>query len=148
VSLKVPAEREPALLGALRDSDPRMVRLALGAALEECPPSALTVVADLARDAATPSELRVLAIKVLGRVKNTQALGALLDLVDGGTNWLGRPKLAPRSLELLAALMALAAGWRNDVKASVLLALAAASNDPEIRSAASPTPRVSTAIKR
>ena len=148
VSLKVPAEREPALLGALRDSDPRMVWLALGAALEDCPPSALTVVADLARAAATPSELRVLAIKVLGRVNNTQALGALLDLVDGGTNWLGRPKLAARSLELLAALMALAAGWRNDVKASALLALAAASSDPEIRSAASPTPRVSAVIKR
>jgi len=148
VSLKVPAERERALLAALRDSDPRMVRLALGAALEDCPPPALAVVTELAREAVTPSELRVLAIKVLGRVNNTQALGALLDLVDGGTNWLGRPKLAARSLELLAALMALAAGWRNDVKASALLAIAAASSDPEIRSAASPTPRASAAIKR
>jgi hypothetical protein len=103
---------------------------------------------ELARDATAASELRVLAIKVLGRVKNTVALSALLDLVDGGTNWLGRPKLAGRSLELLAALMALAAGWRNDVRASVLLALAAASNDPDVRGAASPTPRSSAAIKR
>ncbi len=148
VTLKVPAEREPALLGALRDSDPRMARLALAAALEDCPPSALTVVAELARAAGTPSELRVLAIKVLGRVRNSIGLNALLALVDGGTNWLGRPRLAARSLELLAALMALAAGWRNDVQAAALLALAAASNDPDVRSAASPTPRTTAAIKR
>jgi len=69
-------------------------------------------------------------------------------LVDGGTNWLGRPRLAARSLELLAALMALAAGWRNDAQAAALLALAAASNDPDVRSAANPTPRTTAAIKR
>jgi len=137
VALKVPAERERALLGALRDADRRTVRLGLTAALEECPASVLAVVAELARHPGTASELRVLAIKVLGRVKNTGALNALLQLVDGGTNWLGRQKLATRSLELLAALMALAAGWRNDMRAAALLALAAASNDPDVRNAAS-----------
>src|SRR2546425_676809 len=146
VSLKVPAERERALLGALRDADPRTVRLGLTAALEDCPASALPVVAELARDAATASELRVLAIKVLGRVHNSAALNALLQLVDGGTSWLGRPKLAARSLELLAALMALAAGWRNDGQATALLALAAASTHPDVRSAASPTPRTTAAM--
>ena len=70
----------------------------------------------------------------------------LLAIVDGGTNWLGRPRLAARSLELLAALMALAAGWRNDGRASALLALAAASNDPDIRNAANPTPRTTAAM--
>jgi len=136
VSLKVPAERERALLSALRDPDLRMVRLALGAALEDCPPAALTIVTELARDPAAVSELRVLAIKVLGRVRNAAALKELLHLVDGGTNWLGRQRLAPRSLELLAALMALAAGWRNDARAAAVLALAAASKDPDVRSAA------------
>jgi hypothetical protein len=68
--------------------------------------------------------------------------------VDGGTSWLGRAKLAPRSLELLAGVMALAAGWPNDMKAAALLALAAASADPEVRSAASPKPRTTTATKR
>ncbi len=136
VSLKVPAERERALLEALRDPDPRTVRLALTAALDDCPPSALAIVTELARDAATASELRVLAIKVLGRASNGAALSALLELVDGGTTWLGRPKLATRSLELLAALMALAAGWRNDARVAGLLGLAATSNDPDIRNAA------------
>jgi len=137
VSLKVPAEREPALLGALRDADPRMVRVALTAALDDCPASALPLITQIVPDQGVASELRVLAIKVLGRVRNVVALTALLEIADGGTNWLGRPRLAARSLELLAALMALAAGWRNDGRASVLLALAAASSDPDIRNAAS-----------
>src|SRR5467141_380534 len=146
VSLKDSAEREPALLGALRDADPRMVRVALTAALEDCPASALPPITQIVHDQTVASELRVLAIKVLGRVRNVAALTALLEIVDGGTNWLGRPRLAARSLELLAALMALAAGWRNDGKAAALLALATASNDPDIRNAVSPTPRTTAAM--
>jgi hypothetical protein len=146
VSLKVLAEREAALLGALRDADPRMVRVALTAALDDCPASALPGITQIVHDHAVASELRVLAIKVLGRVPNVAALTALTAIVDGGTNWRGRPRLAARSLELLAALMALAAGWRNDGKAAPLLALAAASNDPDIRNAASSTPRSAAAM--
>src|SRR3989449_5723225 len=135
VSLKVPAERERALIGALRDDDPRTVRLALTWALEDCPPAALPLITQIVLDQTMTSELRVLAIKVLGRVGTTVALNALLQLADGGTSWLGRPKLAVRSLELLAALMALAASWRSDARAAAVLALAAASKDPDIRGA-------------
>src|SRR5206468_4570588 len=74
VSLKVPSERERALLAALRDADPRTVRLALTTALDDCPPSALPLITQLVRDESVISELRVLAIKVLGRVGNTAAL--------------------------------------------------------------------------
>src|SRR6266581_4751750 len=109
VALKVPAERERALVGALRDADPRTVRLALTVALEDWPPSVLPLITEIALDGTAASELRVLAIKVLGRVRHAAALNTLLLLVDGGTTWLGRRRLAARSLELLAALMALAA---------------------------------------
>lgn len=136
LSIKAPAERERALLGALRDADPRTVRLALTAALEDCPPAAVPLITGVAHDHTMTSELRVLAIKVLGRIGTTDALSALLKFVDGGTNWLRRPKLANRSIEMLAALMALASGWRNDSRAAAMLALAASSSDPEIRSAA------------
>src|SRR5882672_2714795 len=136
LALKIPAERERALLGGLQDADARMVRLALTAALEQCPPAALPLVTKLAQDHATASELRVLAIKVLGRTGNTTALEALLQIVDGGTSWLGRARLAARSLEVLAALMALSTGWRNDKDAGKLLTLAAASEDPDVRNAA------------
>ncbi len=136
LSVKVPGERERALLGALRDPDPRTVRLALTAALEECPPAALPLITGLAQDQTVTSELRVLAIKVLGRSRTPAALSALLELVDGGRTWLGRPKLANRSIEMVAALVALASAWRNDARAAPLLALAVSSSDPEIRSAA------------
>ena len=136
MAIKIPGERERALVGALRDPDPRTVRLALTAALEDCPPSVLPLITEIALEATAASELRVLAIKVLGRVRHTAALNTLLLLADGGTTWLGRRRLAARSLELLAALMALAASWRGDARAAALLALAAGSNDPDIRNAA------------
>jgi len=138
LSLKVPAERERALIGALRDPDPRTARQALSAALDNCPPAAVPLVAGVARDARAASELRVLAIKVLGRAREPAALAGLLALADGGTTWRGRPKLPARSLELVAAVMALAAGWSGDPRARAVLALAAASKDPEVRNATDP----------
>lgn len=141
VALKIPGEREVALLGGLCDADPRILRVSLSAALDQCPPSALQFITRIAQDDTKPSELRVLAIKVLGRAANPAARAALLALVDGGTNWLGRRRLAARSLELLAALMALAAGWAADHQASALLSLAAKSADPDIRNAAASGPR-------
>ncbi len=144
LALKIPAEHELALLGALSDPDPRIIRLALTAALEQCPATAVQFVMRLAHDPSNAAELRVLAIKVLGRTAHPAALDALLHLVDGGKNWLGRHKLAPRSLELLAALMALSTGWRNDRKAAAMLALAAASADPDVRNAATAGTRAAT----
>jgi hypothetical protein len=141
LALKLPAERERALLGALRDPDARTARLALNAVLENCPPGAVPLVVAVARDARASSELRVLAAKVLGRARHPAALAALLELTDGGTTWRGRPKLAPRSLELFAALMALAGGWSADARARAVLALAAASKDPDVRNATDPGER-------
>jgi hypothetical protein len=135
IALKVPTERERALLTSLRDPDPRTARLALSAALESCPPAALPLVVQVARDGQIPSELRVLAIKVLGRASAQAALSGLLALTNGGTTWRGRPKLPPRSLELIAALMALATGWRSDARAQAVLALAGGSDDPDVRNA-------------
>jgi len=138
LALKVPAERERALIGALRDTDPRTARLALSAALDNCPPLVVPLVVAVARDGTTASELRVLAIKVLGRTRHPAALAALLSLTDGGNTWRGRPKLPSRSIELVAAVMALAAGWSRDARARAVLALAAASKDPDVRNAGDP----------
>ena len=139
LALKAPAERERTLLGALRDPDPRTARLALSAAMDNCPPTAVPLIADLSKDARAPSDIRVLAIKVLGRSRHPGALAALLSLADGGTTWRGRAKLPPRSLELVATVMALAGGWSSDARARAVLAIAAASKDPELRNAADPT---------
>jgi len=94
----------------------------------------------VARDGTIASELRVLAIKVLGRARHPAALAALLSLTDGGTTWRGRPKLPARSIELVAAVMALAAGWSGDGRARAVLALAAGSKDPDVRNATDPGP--------
>ncbi len=137
LQLKVPAERERALLAALGDADEQTARIALGAALKDCPPGAepLLIARALARG---PSELRVLAIRVLARTRAPAAGDALLRLCDGGRTMFGRPKLAPKSPELLAALTALAGGWALDDRATALLARAAVSGDPEIRAATDP----------
>jgi hypothetical protein len=63
---------------------------------------------------------------------------ALLSLTDGGTTRRGRRRLPARSLELVAALMALATGWSEDARARAILALAALSNDPDVRNASDP----------
>jgi len=140
LALKVPAERERALIGALRDPDPRTARLALTAALDNCPPLVVPLIVAVARDGSIASELRVLAIKVLGRTSHPAALAALIALTDGGTTWRGRPKLPARSIELVAVVMALAAGWSKDARGRAILALAAASKDPEVRNATDPRP--------
>ncbi|MGH7530878.1 MAG: hypothetical protein ACREMN_10895, partial [Gemmatimonadales bacterium] len=58
LALKLPAERERALLEALRDPDPLIARRALTTALEGCPPAALSLVAAVARDPRAAAELR------------------------------------------------------------------------------------------
>ena len=138
LALKAPTERERTLLGALRDPDPRTARLALSTALDNCPSTAVPLIADLSKDARAPSDIRVLAIKVLGRSRHPGALTALLSLANGGTTWRGRAKLPQRSLELVATVMALAGGWSSDARARAVLAIAAASKDPELRNAADP----------
>jgi hypothetical protein len=82
-----------------------------------------------------PSDLRLLAIRLLQRSRSTLALDALLKLVDGGRNLLGRPRLAPATAEMLAALAVLNATWPRDRRASVFLDLARASKVQELRAA-------------
>jgi len=138
LALKLPVERERALLGAIRDPDPRTARIALTAALDHCPPAAVPLAAQAAKDARGAPDLRVLAIKVLGRGHSPGALDALLELTDGGTTLLGRRKLPGRSLELLAAVLTLATAFGTDRRARAVLALAAVSDDPDLRRAADP----------
>jgi hypothetical protein len=136
LQLKVPAERERAVLAALADADEQLVRMALVAALQECPPAAVPAVAARATTRIGSVELRVLAIRVLGRSKAPAALDALLRIADGGRTLWGRRKLATKSPEVLAALIALSGGWAAHSAAVALLDHAARAKDPEIRAAA------------
>ena len=134
--LKVPSERDAALLDALKDPDEQAVRLGLIAAQQSCPPAALPLVIARAQGRATPAELRVLAIRVLGKSRAPQALDELLRICDGGRSFLGKQKLPAVSLELVAAVSALASGWPEDARARAVLQRAVTAGDPDLRAAA------------
>ena len=55
-----------------------------------------------------------------------------------GRTLLGKRKLLPRSRELVAAIAALATGWRAHPRTLELLALAAVSDDADVRAATDP----------
>ncbi len=63
------------------------------------------------------------------------ALDVLLRLVDGGSSFMGKRKLAAKSPEMLAALAALR-GYRGDKRAAELLSAAESTRDDELRAAA------------
>jgi hypothetical protein len=138
IGLKFAHERDRVLTQALADPEHRVVRLALLAALQAAPASALPRIIALATSREGPVDLRLQAIRVLGAVRTPEAFAELVRLVDGGRTLLGKRKLLPRSRELVAAVAALATGWRNEPRALELLALAAVSDDADVRAATDP----------
>jgi len=138
LQLKLPAERDAALVTALRDHEPRIMRLALGllVALQACPEVLVPLLVSHATDRTLASDLRVLAIRALGGTSAPAALEALLRLTSAGRTLFGRARFPPKSPEVVVALQALATGWRGDPRAAARLTQAAASSDPEICAAA------------
>ena len=136
VQLQVPDERDPAVVTAIADEDPRIAALGLREALKECPTDAVPRVAELALTSDTNDDVRCLAASALGHVRHPRALGVLLKLTDGGRSFFGRRKLPPRSPVLLASIKALAQHRAADPLAVSILAAAARSSDPELRQAA------------
>ncbi|HKE91134.1 MAG TPA: hypothetical protein VKB45_12415 [Gemmatimonadales bacterium] len=143
IGVKAPEERPRVLAQALADREHRVVRLALNAAHHDLPATVLPRIIALADSRQTAPDLRVQAIRVLGAARAPEALDELVRLVDGGRTLLGRRRLLPRSRELVAALAALATGWRDEPRALELLALAAVSNDADVRAATDPEPAAS-----
>lgn len=140
LQLAMPREREIGIAAALHDTDDRVVRLGLAAVQQDCPMEIVTRVIHLATADATPDENRVLAVTALARIRHVSALDALLRLVDGGRTLLGRIRLPPKTPALLAALGGLARMWSQDPRAASVLAVAAASSDPDVRDATTRVP--------
>src|SRR5262249_48009854 len=97
----------------------------------------------LADSRQTAPDLRLQAIRVLGAARAPEALAELLRLVDGGRTLLGRRRLLPRSPEPGAAPAAPATGGRGEPRAPQPPALAAVSNDADVRAATDPEPAAS-----
>ena len=135
LQMSLPGQRELALRTAFNDADARVVRVGVASVQHDCPPRVLGFVAGLAQGVRVPEDLRLLAVQALGSSRDSAALDALVAIADGGKSVFGRQKLAAKSIVMLAALRALAAGWRAHPRAEPLLAAASTSPDDDIRDA-------------
>lgn len=134
--LTLPNERDQAIRAALSDGEPRLVRLGLVELQRSCPRELAPLVIALAENPEIDEDRRQLAVHALGRCRAGEALDALLRMIDGGKTLLGRPKLAPRTPLVVAAVRALTGAWSGDSRAAAMLTAATNSSDPEIREAA------------
>lgn len=129
------ATRDDALAEALQDSDKHVLRTALQAARTQLPDRAVPVLARRVTDAGYPPEFRVMSLFLLGRSGSPAALDALLAFAGGGSSLFGKPRLAAKTPEMLAALGGLARSWAKEKRAAVLLDLAGKSKDEQILNA-------------
>jgi len=127
--------RDHAICEALKDADRHVLRVGLQAARGGLPDAAVPTLTRRLTSGEFPPEFRVLALHLLGRTPSTLALDALLHFVQAGHSLVGRPKLAPKSAEMLAALSSLARRWPRERRAAPLLAAAAKSRDAQVREA-------------
>lgn len=118
---------------SLADDDDAIMRMGLAAALEACPPNVEAVLAQ--RMEHDDSEVRVLAIRVLGTLRSKRARDLLLAQALARKKWWRRTRLNAPSPEVIAAVRGLATTWARHPEAAIVLTLAAKSAVPEIRAA-------------
>lgn len=129
-----PATREGAICAGLDDTDERVVRVALQAASGRCPLSAVAILQRRLTEGTLDAELSSHAIAVIASVRTTEVLEWLMERAAGSSRRLfGRPRLAPKSPIMLAALNGLATHWARGRGVGAVLALALGSTDVEIR---------------
>ena len=136
LSLRVPDERDASVAIALEDSVGRIVALGVSAAEHGAPSSTEPRLRALALDNSGESELRLPAIRALGRFRTDSARTALLEVAAPRRRFLRStpPEATP---ETCAALRALKSTWSDDPEVHALLSLAIAGDDGALREAAS-----------
>ncbi|HEX6307964.1 MAG TPA: hypothetical protein VFZ69_07240, partial [Longimicrobiales bacterium] len=140
VAVRIPAERDEAICLALGDTDERAMRIGVNAAREAgLPDAAVRLVLERLSDAELSADVVAALLRLLSQHGTPQVLDALIAFVLHGRTLLGRPRLAARSPEMLAALASLAAIAPDDARARTALELARASPDPVVRRAAGVT---------
>ena len=128
-------KRAGALALALGDRDESIVRLALTAAPEGCPPALGERLEAMAADPALPTETRALALRAVGPLRRPTTLPLLLEIARVPGGFLRRARLREKGPELLAALGVLAQYWGGDEEGGAVVALAEGSDDPQVRAA-------------
>ncbi|MFL5560906.1 MAG: hypothetical protein ACJ79K_05450 [Gemmatimonadaceae bacterium] len=131
------ATREQGITLGLVDVDERAVLAALNEAASDCPRSAVPILMSRVDRDDIPASLRALAIRAVASVKSPDVVDWVLRFVMiGRKRFFGGERLAPKTPELLAALIALGTYWSRDKRVLSTLERAAKSPDAEIRSAA------------
>jgi hypothetical protein len=133
--IREPATRDEAIASALGDSDERIVRLALGSAMNNCPPKAARTLIARANDSSLSADLRALGIRAAASNKAPDTLAFLLGRTTGKRRFLRKQTLASPTPEMLAALAGLAAHWSAEPAAKEVLEAAAKSSDKDVRDA-------------
>ncbi|MBK5189084.1 MAG: hypothetical protein JJD97_12635, partial [Gemmatimonadaceae bacterium] len=135
--LRDPATRAESIALAVEDTDERIVRAALNAALEGgCPREAVSVLTERLSERSLDGMLAVLAIRVLTPVRLPDVLDVLVKCVlSKKRRWFFGRRLAARSQPMLAALSALSSTWSQEPKAIKVLSLAQRDTDPAVQNA-------------
>jgi hypothetical protein len=127
------ASRDEMIATALGDNDERIVRMALGAAMTNCPAAAAQALIARAGDTTLSADLRALGIRAAASHKSPETLAFLISATTTKRRFLRRSALAAPTPEMLAALGGLATHWSREAGAVEILEMAAKSNDREIR---------------
>jgi hypothetical protein len=135
VWLRSPTERDRAVAMALNDADERILRVGVNEARSRLPETAVAVVIKRLHED-LPADLRAQLVRLLERARGGNVLEALLRIAAPTRSLLGRPRLAPSSPAMLAALSVLAASWSDERRAAAVLKRAQKAPEAEVRTAA------------
>ncbi len=133
--------RESAVALAVRDSDERVVYVGLLVAQERCSTAIAAAIRQrMDRGELTEAMTRVAAIRAVASSADDDALAWVLRRTQVTSFFLRRPRLAPPTSELIAALSVLAAHWGSDPRAATVLGWARASSNLAVRAVAQGRP--------
>jgi hypothetical protein len=127
--------RDEALAASIDDADARIVYLGLTAAGERCPRHVVNRIRLRVERGELDPSLRVLGIRAAATARTPETLSWLRSRAARPSRLFGRLSLLPATPESIAALGAIAAGWRDDPSAGQVLQLAMKSRDAQYRAA-------------
>ena len=125
----------------LADPDESIVRLSLAAAMGGCPREVAAVLKVRADDETLSTEMRALAVRAVAGHNAPDTPTWLTSRVMRPGRLLRRAALLPTTPEVLAAVEGMAVHWGSHPSGREVLTLAASSNDPAVKAAATALPR-------